>query len=130
MILQREFSGGLGSPVEIVIHGDITPSVTASIDHIQVALAADPSFGPSTVEVNEAHDLAAISAPLSGDIAGNDALDVIRKLRAELVPQVFHDVPVEVLVGGDTAYNVDYIDQTTRYTPSCSCSCSACPSCS
>jgi RND superfamily putative drug exporter len=117
LILEREFSGGLGSPVEIVIDGDITPSVTSSIEHMQTTLAADPSFGPSTVEVSEAGDLALISAPLSGDIAGNDALDAIRDLRAASVPQVFDDVPVEVLVGGDTAYNVDYLDQTTLYTP-------------
>jgi len=117
LILEREFSGGLGSPVEIVIDGDITPSVTSSIEHMRATLAADPSFGPSTVEVSEAGDLALISAPLSGDIAGNDALDAIRELRAASVPQVFDDVPVEVLVGGDTAYNVDYLDQTTLYTP-------------
>jgi RND superfamily putative drug exporter len=117
LILEREFSGGLGSPVEIVIDGDITPSVTSSIEHMRATLAADPSFGPSTVEVSEAGDLALISAPLSGDIAGNDALDAIRDLRAASVPQVFDDVPVEVLVGGDTAYNVDYLDQTTLYTP-------------
>jgi RND superfamily putative drug exporter len=117
LILEREFSGGLGSPVEIVVDGDITPSVTSSIEHMRATLAADPSFGPSTVEVSEAGDLALISAPLSGDIAGNDALDAIRELRAASVPQVFDDVPVEVLVGGDTAYNVDYLDQTTLYTP-------------
>jgi uncharacterized membrane protein YdfJ with MMPL/SSD domain len=117
LILEREFSGGLGSPVEIVIDGDITPLVTSSIERMQAALAADPSFGPSTVEVSEAGDLALISAPLSGDIAGNDALDAIRELRAGSVPQVFDDAPVEVLVGGDTAYNVDYLDQTTLYTP-------------
>jgi RND superfamily putative drug exporter len=117
VILEREFSGGLGSPVEIVIDGDITPSVTASIGDMQEALDADSSFGPSNVEVNAARDLALVSAPLSGDIAGNDALDAIRELRSEVVPRLFSDVPVEVLVGGDTAYNLDYLDQATFYTP-------------
>jgi putative drug exporter of the RND superfamily len=117
VILEREFSGGLGSPVEIVIDGDITPSVTASIGDMQEALDADSSFGPSNVEVNAARDLALVSAPLSGDIAGNDALDAIRELRSEVVPRLFSGVPVEVLVGGDTAYNLDYLDQATFYTP-------------
>jgi RND superfamily putative drug exporter len=117
VVLEREFSGGLGSPVEIVIDGDLTPRVTASIESMQEALDADPSFGPSAVEVNEAGDLALVSAPLSGDMAGNDAMDVIRELRSEVVPRLFDDVPVEVLIGGDTAYNVDYLDQTTFYTP-------------
>jgi len=117
LILESEFSGGLGSPVEIVIDGEITPAVTTSIDNLQAALGADPSFGPSVAEINEAGDLALISVPLSGDIAANDAMNTVRELRAEVIPQVFGDVPVEVLVGGDTAYNLDYLDQTTFYTP-------------
>jgi putative drug exporter of the RND superfamily len=117
LILESEFSGGLGSPVEIVIDGDITPSVTAAIEDMQAVLGADPSFGRSVVEMNEAGDLALVSAPLSGDIAGNDAMDAVRELRNDVVPQLFDDVPVAVLVGGDTAYNVDYLDQTTLYTP-------------
>ena len=117
LILESEFSGGLGSPVEIVVDGDITSSVTASIDDLRAALATDPSFGPSAVEVNGAGDLALVSAPLSGDIAGDEALDAVRELRTEIVPRSFDDLTVEVLVGGDTAYNLDYLDQTTRYMP-------------
>ena len=117
LILESEFSGGLGSPVEIVIDGDITPSVTAAIEKMQAALEADRAFGPSVVEVNQADELALVSAPLSGDIAGNDAMNAVRELRSEVVPQLFNDVPVEVLVGGDTAYNIDYLDQTRFYTP-------------
>jgi putative drug exporter of the RND superfamily len=117
LTLEREFSGGLGSPVQIVVNGDITPAVRASIEDLRTALEADPAFGPSDVEVNQARDLALVSAPLSGDVAGNDALDAVQELRNQMVPRVFRDVPVEVLVGGDTAYNVDYLDQTTRYTP-------------
>jgi RND superfamily putative drug exporter len=117
VIMDREFSGGLGSPVEIVIDGEITPPVLGSIENMQDALDADPSFGPSTVEVNEAGDLALVSAPLSGDIAGDHAMDAVRELRSEVAPQLFDGVPVEVVVGGDTAYNIDYLDQTSFYTP-------------
>jgi RND superfamily putative drug exporter len=117
VILEREFSGGLGSPVEIVVDGDITPSVNSTIEDMQSALRADPSFGPSAVEVNDAGDLALLSVPLRGDIAANDALDAVRDLRNEIVPRVFEEVPVEVLVGGDTAYNLDYLEQTSFYTP-------------
>ena len=117
LVLEKEFSGGLGSPVEIVIDGEITPPVISSIEGMQEALDDDPSFGPSTVEINEAADLALVSAPLSGDMAGNEAMDAVRELRNEVVPQLFNDVPVDVLVGGDTAYNVDYLDQTALYTP-------------
>jgi putative drug exporter of the RND superfamily len=117
IILDGEFSGGLGSPVEIVVDGEITPSVMASIEDMQATLQADPSFGPSVVEVNGAGDLALVSAPLSGDIAGNDAMDAVGELRNDVVPRLFNGVRVEVLVGGDTAYNVDYLNQTSFYTP-------------
>jgi len=117
LILESEFSGGLGSPVEIVVDGDITPSVAASIADLQSALAADRSFGPSLAEVNQAGDLALVSVPLSGDIAGNGAIDAVRALRDEVVPRLFDEGSVDVLVGGDTAYNVDYLAQTARYTP-------------
>ena len=117
LILETEFSGGLGSPVEIVIDGPMTTSVAGSIEDIREELRANPSFGPSTVEVSETDDLALVSVPLSGDVAGNDAMDAVRELRGEVVPRIFNDTSVEVLVGGDTAYNVDYLDQTTFYTP-------------
>jgi RND superfamily putative drug exporter len=117
LLLEREFSGGLGSPVEIVVDGAITPSVTATIEELRATLAADPSFGPAQLEVNGAGDLAVVSAPLSGDMAGDDALATVRRLRDEVVPRTFEGESVEVLVGGDTATNVDYLAQTTHYTP-------------
>jgi RND superfamily putative drug exporter len=43
--------------------------------------------------------------------------DAVRELRASVVPHIFKDLPVDVLVGGDTAYNVDYLAQTKLYTP-------------
>jgi putative drug exporter of the RND superfamily len=117
LILDRDFSGGLGSPIEIVIDGAISPSVMTSIEDMQAVLDNDPSFGPSVVELNEADDLALVSAPLAGDIASDDAMNAVRELRTAIVPQVFNDQPVEVLVGGDTAYNIDYLDQAKAYTP-------------
>jgi putative drug exporter of the RND superfamily len=117
LMLEREFSGGLGSPVEIVIDGSITPSVTASIEKLQTTLGADPAFGPSVLEVNEARDLAVVSSPMAGDVASDDAMNAVRELRKEVVPSAFNDASVEVFVGGVTASNIDYLDQTTFYTP-------------
>jgi RND superfamily putative drug exporter len=117
VIMEEEFSGGLGSPVEVVIDGAITPSTIAAIEDLRRAMAADPSFGPSKVEQNGAGDLALVSAPLSGDVSSDAAMGAVRELRKDVVPRFFEDVPVEVLVGGETAYNVDYLDQATFYTP-------------
>jgi putative drug exporter of the RND superfamily len=117
LILEREFSGGLSSPVEIVIDGDISQSVTTSIDGLQAELRAHPTFGPATLEVNSARDLALVSAPLGGDIAADHAMEAVEDLRSDIVPRIFGDTPVNVFVGGETAYNVDYLAQTSFYTP-------------
>ena len=117
IIMEEEFSGGLGSPIEIVINGEITPAVDSSIARMQDELAGDATFAPPVVDVSDAGDLALISVPLAGDIAADDAMDAVRQVRNDLAPSVFGGDPVEVLVGGETAYNLDYLEQTTRYTP-------------
>ena len=73
LVLESEFSGGLGSPVEIVIDGDIDPAGDRL--HRRPAGGAGQPIHRSarpTVEVNDAGDLALVSAPLSGDIAADD----------------------------------------------------------
>ena len=117
LIMDAEFSGGLGSPVEVVIDGNLTPTASASITEMQALLSLDPTFGPSELEINETGDLALISVPLSGDVAADAAMEAVRELRDDVVPGVFGEVPVDVFVGGDTAYNIDYLDQTAFYTP-------------
>src|SRR5215218_1806606 len=47
---------------------------------------------------------------VGGDKTGDRALEAVRHLRDELIPQAFRGTNAEVLVGGDTADNVDYID--------------------
>ncbi len=117
IVLEREFSGGLGSPVEIVVDGEISPAVATSIEELQTTLAASPSFGPSSMAVNGVGDLALLAVPLAGDIAGDAAMEEVRTLRDVVIPAFFSGEPVEVLVGGATAYNVDTLDQTSTYTP-------------
>ena len=117
LTLESEFSGGIGSPVEIVIAGEITPVVSQSIDGLRVALEQDPSFGATAIELSQAGDLALVSAPLSGDIASDAAMEAVRGLRNNVVPAHFSGVDVEVLVGGDTAVSVDILAQQSLYTP-------------
>jgi RND superfamily putative drug exporter len=63
-------------------------------------------------------DLAAISTPVAGDKTGDRALDAVRQLRSDAIPRAFAAAPdTQVLVGGDTADNVDYIDAMTYWLP-------------
>jgi len=118
-VLSTEFSGGLTSPVEIVVDGRVAdPRVQQGIQRLQARLAGDPGFGPSTVQPDPAGDLALVSAPVAGDASGADAVASITRLREDYVPAAFPaGTPAEVLVGGATAFNKDFFDLTDRYTP-------------
>jgi uncharacterized membrane protein YdfJ with MMPL/SSD domain len=115
-VLATEFSGGFSSPVEIVIDGD-ADEVSGDVEVLQELMADSGSFGPSTVETNEAGDLTVISAPVADDPSGEAAVAAVEELREGSIPSAFGDSDVEVLVGGATAFNSDFFDLTDTYTP-------------
>ena len=118
LVLREQFSGGLTSPVEIVIDGDIaSPPVQAGIASLQATLETDPRFGPSRVVTNPDGDLALLSVPPTVDPMGDEALAAVRELRSDLIPQSFSGVEAEVLVTGETAWHVDFFDEIKRYMP-------------
>jgi uncharacterized membrane protein YdfJ with MMPL/SSD domain len=117
-VLARDFSGGLTQPAQIVVDGPVsTQAVQQAIVGLQRTLTADRAFGPSTVQVNAAGNLALVSVPVSGDPNSENAFAAIRQLRADTIPAVFAGVDARVLVGGPTAGAVDFFDLTARYTP-------------
>lgn len=119
LVLNRDFSGAMDSPLEVVVDGDVeSPAAEAGISKFQDLLRADDLFGPSTIEINEARDLALISVPIKADPWSNIAIDSIARIREDFVPRAFGGVSgIEVLVGGETAIEKDFLDITTRYTP-------------
>jgi uncharacterized membrane protein YdfJ with MMPL/SSD domain len=109
--LVRYFPKASSSPALITVSGNVrTPDVRAAIQNLRARLANDPVFGRSDLRFDSAGDTAAIGVAVGGDRTGQQALDAIRQLRSTTIPQAFHGTDVEVLVGGDTADNVDYID--------------------
>ncbi|MGH2789900.1 MAG: MMPL family transporter [Actinomycetota bacterium] len=117
-LLSQEFSGGMNSPVEIVVDGDVnSPEVKGAIENLQAELAGDDLFGPSQVQVDEAGNTAIVSAPVNADPFGQVATSSIDRVRDDYVANSFEGVDAEVLVGGDTAFNKDFFDLTDTYTP-------------
>jgi RND superfamily putative drug exporter len=118
-VLATEFSGGLTSPVQVVVDGDADDAgVARGVERLRALLAADGGFGPSAVEVNDARDLSVVSASVTGDPSGAAAVDAVARVRRDYVPQAFPaGTPAEVLVGGETAVNKDFFDLTDTYTP-------------
>ena len=81
-------------------------------------MATDDAFAPaSPLEVNDAGDLAVLSIPFRGDIYEDVSVQAIRDLREEYVPDAFAGTDARVLVGGETAFNVDFFDQSDTYMP-------------
>jgi RND superfamily putative drug exporter len=117
-VLERDFSFGLVTPAEVAIEGDVNGSqVRGGIERLEAVLAAHPEFGEPTLTANEAGDVALLSIPVKGDTTGKGTLESVRLLREEYVPQSFGGVDARVLVGGQSAQTLDYINTTTNSTP-------------
>jgi RND superfamily putative drug exporter len=117
-VLSRDFPGGLTSPAQIVVDGNVrSPAVSGAIARLQADLKADRAFGASTVETNRAGNLALVSVPVNGDPSGEATTSAVRHLRKAIVPAAFAGVDANVKVGGQTAGGIDFFDLTHFYTP-------------
>jgi putative drug exporter of the RND superfamily len=118
-VLAAEFSGGLGSPVEIVVDGDVgSAAVEDGIRRLEAALEGDGLFGPVRLEENAAGDLTLLSVPVNADPASKAAVSAVERVRDRYVPAAFPDGgPARALVGGETAFNKDFFDVADRYLP-------------
>ncbi len=119
VLLEENFAGGLSEPAQVVIDGDIAaPDVQSAIDELTATVTEDEAFAPpSPLEVNDAGDLAVLAIPFRGDIYEDVSVQAIRDLREVYVPGAFADTDARVLVGGETAFNVDFFSQADAYTP-------------
>ncbi len=116
--LNAEFPGETTEPVEIVIDGDAAaPAVQDGIARLRERLASEELFGRPEVERNHAGDLTLLTVPVRGDPLDQDAVDAVRELRGEHVPDAFADAGVQVLVAGDTAESIDQSDTMNGWLP-------------
>ena len=72
--------------------------------------------GPSST-INDAGDLAVMTVLLDGDDRLERGDEAVETLRDDYIPEAFAGVPAEVLVGGETAENVDFFAITDQYLP-------------
>jgi RND superfamily putative drug exporter len=115
--LTRYFPQQSASPALIAVEGDVgSPQVRAGIRRLRAELASDPVFGGGS-DVRFAPGVAAIGVLVAGDKTGQRALDAVRRLRSQEIPQAFRGTDVRVVVGGDTADNVDFIHDMNTWLP-------------
>ena len=116
--LVRNFPKVSSSPALIAVEGNVrSPQVQAGISRLRRELRRDAVFGASDLRVSTDGQVAAIGVQVGGDRTGPKTLAAIRHLRSEEIPQAFRGTDVHVVVGGDTADNVDFIDAMNAWLP-------------
>ena len=113
---------GANSPVQLVILGDDSdPEVQQGLQQLEATISDDPHLGtPTQPRVSQDGSVTLVEIPLSGeaaDVQSEAAVETLRDLRDQYVPQAFGGTGVRVLVGGDTAFVTDFFDVSTEYTP-------------
>jgi RND superfamily putative drug exporter len=117
-ILSDDFDAGRLAPVQVVIDGARNGETEAAIARLVTSTAANGVFGTvESVEWNAANDLALLRIPLTVDGSSPAALDTVALLRDDLVPAAFTGVPANVLVTGGPAFNADFEQVVSDYTP-------------
>ena len=84
---------------------------------LRATVAADPAYGATSVAVSEAADVTRITVPVDGDAVSRQAVAAVRDLRARHVPRAFAGVDAEVLVGGQSADDLDFADIAGDHQP-------------
>jgi uncharacterized membrane protein YdfJ with MMPL/SSD domain len=117
--LARDFPQASSSPALIAVQGEVDSApVRAAIARLRSELTHDPVFGGgSDLRVAPSGDLAAIGVAVAGDRTGARELAAVRHLRSVEIPRAFKGTGARVLVGGDTADNVDFIDAMNAWLP-------------
>ena len=105
----------------VVIDGQTdSEPVQAAIKRLEAAVASDPAFVTSELEVHPDADLSILillRARLAGDPASKQAMDAVERLRADYIQRAFDGVPARAMVTGETAGFVDSIEIVDTYTP-------------
>ena len=118
MVLQEEFHLGMDAPAAVVIDGDVNDGNTqAAMAKLQQIIESDPAFSGAQIMVHPDKNLTIMYAGLVGDPMGKPAMDAVSRLRTDYIPEAFEGSAVKPLVGGQTAFILDFNQTTADYTP-------------
>jgi uncharacterized membrane protein YdfJ with MMPL/SSD domain len=117
LTLEHDFPGTTAEPVEIVVSNASADGVASAVDRLRSRLAADPRFGEGELTQSADSQVALLTVPVRGDPSASEAIDAVRELRTDLVATTFAGTEAEVLVGGRSSENVDYVDSVIGPAP-------------
>jgi uncharacterized membrane protein YdfJ with MMPL/SSD domain len=118
LALERSFPAAGADPAQVVIAGNVSsPEVRTGIARLRRDLAGDRDFGPPTLRSEASRGIALLSVPVAADALSDRAVDAVKRLRADYIPPAFDGSGAEVLVGGETAENIDYFTVMRDWLP-------------
>ena len=120
-LLDEKFGFGQDAPATIVIDADInSPDVERSILNLEKLIIEDEGFNSPEITLYPEINFAELNSNIPGDPNGQKAVNSIKRLRNEIIPSAFKNVPeskYNILVGGSTAQIVDSVESTDEYFP-------------
>ena len=109
--------GTTTDPVEVVVTDDSGRAYLALVE-LRSQLGLDRRFGGGEIERSPvAEGVAVLRVPVLGDPSSDEAIEAVRELRDEVIPELFAGTDAEVLVGGTTSENIDYFDSVIDPAP-------------
>ena len=119
--LDEKFGFGSDAPALVAIDGDVgSEPIASAITELERLIAEDEGLQPAEVRIEPGVNLASFTSNIPGDPQNQAALNTIRRLRSDLIPEAFAGVPegsYDALVGGSTAEVVDSVKITDDYLP-------------
>lgn len=119
--LDDKFGFGSDERAFAAIDGPVGSSdITDAVNRLSALMDADAGLTDPEIRIEPSVNLASVSAKVPGDPNNQTALETIRRLRDDLIPQAFADVPAasyEVSVGGLSASTVDSVELTDEFLP-------------
>ena len=116
LALAQHFPDQNPYPVEIVTAGG-TPTDRTDLTRLEGVLAANPRFGPGTIQTAADGKTLALTVPIQGDVVSSRDVAAVVNLRRQLTPSAFDESGTKVYVGGKTADTADYFHAVSSPTP-------------
>ena len=116
LAVARYFPGQDPNPVEVVTQGSSHTDHT-DLARLKATLAADPRFGPGTIQAAPHGHVLALTVPIKGDAVSSRDVAAVADLRQHLIPSAFAGSSTRVYVGGKTAETADYFHAVGAPTP-------------
>ena len=118
VILQRDFSVGLSSPILVTVEGSLDdPATVAGLAKMRSAIEADGRFTVLSSDTAPEGDLALYKIAVNMDASSDPAIRSVRDLRSGIIPPTLDGAPVKVMVGGVPGLYADSMSLIETYTP-------------